>query len=89
MKNTIVITVVLVLSLCATRADAQGTSFKQAFISAGAAFPAAPDQFYDYWKTGWSLAGGLEYALAPQLRLDISGTYSRFGFDEGRFFKRL
>jgi hypothetical protein len=58
-------------------------------IGAGAAFPAAPDQFYDYWHTGFQTSCGVELPSSMRFIQFISAEIGYFGFDQKRFLKKI
>lgn len=51
-------------------------------VQAGGAAPVAPPEFPDFWNLGWSLGGGVGFALTPEWEVTVNAQYSRFGADE-------
>lgn len=58
-------------------------------LAGGLVFPAAPDQFYDYWKQGYQIVGGVEFSSQSRFVQVISAEVDYFPFDQSRFLKRL
>ncbi len=56
---------------------------------AGVSFPAAPQRFYDYWKTGFGIGGGIGFPVTTTVSFLLSGEYARFSLDKDRFFKGI
>lgn len=59
------------------------------YLGAGAAFPSAPQFFYDYWDLGFVLGAGYLTTVAPSTELLLSMDFSRFSLNKNRFFKGI
>lgn len=59
------------------------------YLCAGAAFPSAPQAFYDFWNLGFVVGGGYLTPVASSTELFLSMDFSRFSLNKTRFFKGL
>jgi hypothetical protein len=58
-------------------------------LAAGLTFPASPDQFYDYWKQGFQIAGGAEFSGQTRFIQLLTAEIDYFAFDQDRFLTRI
>jgi opacity protein-like surface antigen len=59
------------------------------FINTGFSIPTAPDEFSDYWKTGFNIGGGIGFPIIRNLRFQVDLEYNSFAFDEDTFIDDL
>jgi len=85
MKVIIISTLLLLAS--ATTAFGQGTNGLELYLNSGISFPSNPDEFADYWSTGFNFGGGAGYSVDPNLTLVAYFDYNDFNFDDERFLE--
>jgi opacity protein-like surface antigen len=72
----------IMLLIFAQTTFAQGQAKKPSFfVNAGFSIPSAPDEFSDYWKTGFNIGGGIGHSLTPNVQFQGIVEYNSFGFD--------
>jgi opacity protein-like surface antigen len=59
------------------------------FINTGFSIPSAPNEFSDYWKTGFNIGGGIGFPIIRNLRFQVDLEYNSFAFDEDTFIDDL
>jgi len=68
---------------------AQLDSVQRWHVSAGITLPSSPDQFYDYWKQGFQIMGGVELPGQSRYIQYITAEVNYFAFDQQRFLQRI
>ncbi len=81
--------IILCIGICIQTTRAQIDTLKRWHVGAGAAFPAAPDPFFDYWNAGFQATGGIELPSSTRFIQFISAEIGYFGFNQQRFLKRI
>lgn len=66
---------------------AQGTNKLEFYCNSGISFPAAPDEFTDYWRMGFNFGGGIGYSVTPNLTLIGYFDFNGFRFDDDKFLR--
>lgn len=54
-------------------------------VNAGLSLPSAPDDFSDFWKTGFNIGGAIGYPLEANLAFQACLDYSSFTYDKDRY----
>ncbi|MBD3383878.1 outer membrane beta-barrel protein [candidate division KSB1 bacterium] len=72
----------MVLLLCLAGSPLYAQMMPHFFINGGMAMPMGPDEFKDYWKTGFNVGGGAEFAFGPNMKLVGTVDYTSFGINE-------
>lgn len=54
-------------------------------LKGGASFPSSPQNYYDYWKIGYSLGFGFEHAFNKNLSLPFYFTYTSSEFNSNKY----
>ncbi len=81
---------ILVLAVALAGTSIAGTPMVVRWhVGGGVVFPSGPDQFYDYWKTGYQVGAGIELFLSSRFHHVITLEGGYFPFDKERFLKRL
>ncbi len=86
----VVVVLVVSLLLCSTGTYAQddGPTF---YLGGGIANPMSPDEFADYYKTGYTFGAGIGIPLGQSGKLSAVGTvdYNRFSINKNRIFSDI
>jgi hypothetical protein len=67
-------------------ASAQTLRISEYDIHIGKAYPVSPQPFYDYWKTGTAVGGGIGFTWSPTISALILADYSWYAVDRDRYF---
>jgi len=86
MKRISAILIVIVL-LRGAGAQAQGWTISEYDFHAGIGFPASPQSFYDYYKSGFNIGAGFATRITDPLSFLGRLDYSAFSVDKARYYK--
>lgn len=87
MKKFILILLLLVMSN--SYVFSQSSNGLQLYINSGAALPAFPQHFSDYWDAGISFGAGASYPLYSIFSLQLGLNYTGFLFDDKKWLQDL
>ena len=57
-------------------------------FNTGGSFASSPDEFSDFYGTGYNLGAGIRFEVAPSVEISISGQYNDFLVNEEEFYDR-
>jgi hypothetical protein len=84
MKKPLPLLFIMILIMQTSLANGQ-TEEASVYINTGFSIPSAPDNFSDYWKTGFNIGGGIGFPIIPNLRFQVDLEYNSFAINKDAF----